>query len=352
MTLSPACTPVPVTLTLVLAPLLFTTVTMPLTAPAEVGWNCTVIVALAEGAIVVDAPIPVTEIPPPVTFTCEIVTLLFPVLEIVTVLVELAPVLILPNARLFGAALIEKVAALEVPLSATVVAEAEAFEVSDRLPVLSPAAFGAYCTLNVSLCPAEMLSGVLKPFTLKPVPERLAAEIVRVAFPVFETVTVWLFDCPLIRLPKSMLAGETLMAACAPVPVKSTVPGDPGALLLIDSFPLDLPLPFGENAMENDELLPAAIVKGAVNPVTAKSVPLIVAEETLSEAEPVLVKVTVWLLDEPLFTLPKSMLAGETLSAACTPDPVKASDAGELEASLTTEMLPVEDSTAVGAYFT
>lgn len=57
-----------------------------------------------------------------------------------------------------------------------------------------------------------MVSGVVIPLTVMPVPVAVSCEIFRSAVPVLVMVTDCDFDWPSIRLPKLRLAGETLMA--------------------------------------------------------------------------------------------------------------------------------------------
>jgi hypothetical protein len=58
-----------------------------------------------------------------------------------------------------------------------------------------------------AFAPALMDAGTAKPLMLKPAPEALAAEIVRVALPVLVSITVWAELPPTLTLPKVTLAG-------------------------------------------------------------------------------------------------------------------------------------------------
>jgi hypothetical protein len=53
-----------------------------------------------------------------------------------------------------------------------------------------PAEVGKNLAVNDVLCPAPSVKGVDIPLTLKPVPDALASEIVRLALPEFVRVTV------------------------------------------------------------------------------------------------------------------------------------------------------------------
>ncbi len=58
------------------------------------------------------------------------------------------------------------------------------------MPLTLPAELGENLAVNVVLCPAASAKGVVIPLTLKPVPEAVACEIVRLAVPEFFNVIV------------------------------------------------------------------------------------------------------------------------------------------------------------------
>jgi hypothetical protein len=60
----------------------------------------------------------------------------------------------------------------------------------DTLPVTLPAEVGANFAANDALCPAPSVKGVVIPLMLKPVPDAVACEIVRLAVPEFVSVIV------------------------------------------------------------------------------------------------------------------------------------------------------------------
>jgi hypothetical protein len=66
---------------------------------------------------------------------------------------------------------------------------AEALLVIETLPVALPSDVGAYVTVNCLLAPALTDVGAVR-FVVKPVPEIVAAVMVRAALPLFVTVTV------------------------------------------------------------------------------------------------------------------------------------------------------------------
>ena len=76
------------------------------------------------------------------------------------------------------------------------------------------------------------------------------------------------------------------------------------------TLPLAAPLAVGENSTVNDVLWPAVKVKGKDRPLKLNPLPLAVAAEIVTEAPPVLVKVSDLLLLLPTWTLPNARLAG------------------------------------------
>ena len=145
--------------------------------------------------------------PAPERFTCEIVTLEFPLFVSVTVCVLLVPTTTLPKLKLVGLAVSWNVAATPVPLRAMAVGEFGALLTSDTLPVTLPVAAGANCMVKVLDCPAERLKGKVSPLMLKPVPETVACDTVRAALPVLVSVTAWVPTAPTTTLPNLMLDG-------------------------------------------------------------------------------------------------------------------------------------------------
>jgi hypothetical protein len=82
----------------------------------------------------------------------------------------------------------------------------------DMLPDAAPEADGANFATSVAEFPAVIFAGSVKPLMLKPVPEALAAEIVRVALPEFVRVMFCVVLLPTLTFPKLTLAG--LIVSC------------------------------------------------------------------------------------------------------------------------------------------
>ena len=97
----------------------------------------------------------------------------------------------------------------------------------------------------------------------------VTCEIVTLAVPVFVRITLLELVVPALTLPKDRLVGfaESVTVPATPVPVKATVAGDPGALLVIVMVPGRLPAVAGANRALNVAVAPAAIVLGVVSPL-------------------------------------------------------------------------------------
>ena len=100
------------------------------------------------------------------TVTCESVTLVFPLLVIVTLLEVELPALTFVKLTLVGFDEIVTDAAVPVPLKDKIFGEFGALLVMLTVPVRLPAAVGANSTLNVAVPPAGTAAGVVNPLTL------------------------------------------------------------------------------------------------------------------------------------------------------------------------------------------
>jgi hypothetical protein len=100
------------------------------------------------------------------TLICEIVTFTFPLLLSITLLDVEVPALTLPKLKLFGLEESVTDAATPVPVSEIVAGEFGALLDTVTEPVKLPAVVGANTALNVALCPAAIVVGVVRPLTL------------------------------------------------------------------------------------------------------------------------------------------------------------------------------------------
>ena len=86
-----------------------------------------------------------------------------------------------------------------------------------KFPLADPAAVGAKVTVNVTLCFAESVIGVVSPLTEKPVPLTVASEIVTADPPVLVNVSERSELLLFCTLPKERVADD---AASADPPVE------------------------------------------------------------------------------------------------------------------------------------
>lgn len=178
---------------------------LPFTLPLTVGLNCTLRVRFCAGESVTGALPPASKKPAPFTVICEMVTLEFPVLVIVTLFVaEDVPVVMLPKLRLVGLMPRVSVAAVPVPIKLTVLGDVGALLTIEMPPEAVPAATGAKTAFIVVLCPAFMFNGRENPLTEKPAPEAVSWVMVRVAVPVLVMIKAWDKLLPTTTLKKLM----------------------------------------------------------------------------------------------------------------------------------------------------
>lgn len=197
--------PVPVRAIVVgLARFVFT-VMLPETAPAVVGAKTALNVMVLFG-VSVCAVNPVTLKPVPVTLSEETVRLPVPMFFRVIACVEPVPSATLPKLTLDGVT--EIPGCVPVPVSGIAVGDPARFVFTEMLPDTLPAEVGAKTALKVMVLLGVRVCAV-KPVTLKPAPEALSDETVRLAVPVFFNVIVWELFEPSATLPKAMLDGVT-----------------------------------------------------------------------------------------------------------------------------------------------
>ncbi len=182
--------------------------------------------------------------------------------------------------------------------------------VIEILPVALPAAVGENLAVNVVVCPAVSVCGVVRPLILKPVPDALPCDIATLAVPEFVRVTLTDPLAPTKRAPKLMLVGFAVSAPCTPVPLSATETVGLLAALVITTLPVAFPLAVGAKFAVKLVLWFAASVKGVESPVTLKPVPLELTAEMVALALPVLVNVTVCCPLLPTATFPNATLPG------------------------------------------
>jgi hypothetical protein len=164
--------------------------------------------------------------------------------------------------------------------------------------------------------PAAKVSPELMPFTVKPAPVTFTADIVTLEFPVFVKAAPKSLLLPRFTLPKLRLDVLKLSSCvpATPVPLSAIMSGELGALLVSETEPVTLPAALGVKTALNVTFDPVAIVVGALRPVMLKPVPVTVAREIMTLAEPLFVRLIVCELLLPVETFPKAAIAGTAVS--------------------------------------
>lgn len=231
----------------------------------------------------------------------------------------------------------------------------EPSDVTAMLPVALPLVVGAKVTPKVKLCPADRVSGKVRPLMVNADdPVTVACETVTVVPPVLVSVS----DCSLLvltcTLPKALVVGLALrVPAVTPVPVSGTFKVAFEALLTIARLPLTLPPVVGANTTLKLLLCPAVRVTGKVSPFTLKPEPVAVAAVMVTLDPPVLVTVSESVLFLLTCTVPKLRLVGFALSVpAASPVPVRGMVSVGLVALLVIERFPLTSPVAVGVKMT
>lgn len=155
---------------------------------------------------------------------------------------------------------------------------------------------------------------------------------------------------PTTTLPKLALDGVRLIPACVPVPLTETTVLDPWEFVTV-ILPLTVSAAVGLNFTLMVCVFPAASVKGRVIPVSVTSFAATVTFEIVRLEFPLLVSVTVFVLELPATTFPKLNPVGfaESVTVEATPVPLKEIVAGEFAALLETVTVPAKLPAVLGA---
>ncbi len=190
----------------------------------------------------------------------------------------------------------------------------EALLDTETLPVAVPAVAGTKSTVNVAVPPAATEMPDEMPVTLKPVPEAVTVATDKAADPVFSRVTVFDALLPMGTFPNATLAGEAAMPIVTPEPVMTMFIVASEALLLNAMLPLTLPAAVGANWAVNVVLCPAAKVSGVEMPAVVKPAPVVMACDTVVDAEPEFLRVIVAFPVLPTLMFPKLTAEGDAAS--------------------------------------
>jgi hypothetical protein len=139
--------------------------------------------------------------------TADIVTLEFPVFVKAALKSLLLPTLTLPKLRFDVLNVNSCVPDTPVPLNAIESGELGALLVNEIEPLTLPALLGAKTALNVTFEPVGIVSGVLRPVVLKPVPITVTLEMTMLAGPLFVRLIVCELLFPVETFPKAAALG-------------------------------------------------------------------------------------------------------------------------------------------------
>jgi hypothetical protein len=197
------------------------------------------------------------------------------------------------------------------------------------------------------------VSGKFSPLMLKPGPEAVAAEIIRLVPPELVSVSERDFVPATATLPKLRLAGFAVSwPGATPTPESGTVSVGLFASEEMVRLPLAFPADAGVKMALNVADCPAVKVTGSLGPLNVNPLPVAAAFEIVTVDPPVLVTVTARLLLLPTVTLPKATLLGFAVNEpGATPVPDKAMFSGEPGASETIARFPFALPDAVGENF-
>ena len=187
------------------------------------------------------------------------------------------------------------VGTLPIPVSDWTAGEFVALLVKDKFPEAAPLACGVKVTVKEADVPAARVIG-------NEIPDRtnslamLSDEIVTAA-PVAFRVPLSEELEPTTTLPKLKVAGETLnIPGALPMPESTTLSGELHASETIDTAPLGEPALVGAKVTVKVRLWFEERVVGKVNPLTEKTLPVILAWEIVTAVPPVFVTVSDLLL--------------------------------------------------------
>ena len=170
------------------------------------------------------------------------------------------------------------------------VGELESLLVKEMLPEALPAVVGANFTVKVVELLAFTLTGVVSPLIVKAAdPLMLACEIVKVALPEFEIVTVCVLLLPVLMFPKATLAGFSEICgagAAITFAVIGMLNDEFVALLVKLREPEAEPMLVGVKATVMPSCAPPAKVAGTVSPLMVKRELLVEAAEIVIEEVP------------------------------------------------------------------
>ena len=220
------------------------------------------------------------------------------------------------------------------------------------VPDAAPATVGPNCTVNVILWDGVSVTAD-PPVNVNCDPVSVTLEIATLELPVFVTVTFFDAVALTFTFPKLTLEGFTdnVNPAAMPVPDSVMGAGELVASVTKVRFPFEAAAVLGLNCTLNVLDCPPFNVKGRVNPLVLKPVPVMFAADTFTLIVLGLLICTVWLFVRLVTTFPKLIFPGDTVKL----DPTAVPDRLTLVMppwELTSETLSLFVPAAVGANFT
>jgi hypothetical protein len=283
---------------------------LPEALPSEVAVKVTVNVADDPAAIEVGCKVVVN--PAPVIGAAVMFKATLPLFVKVRFCTPLLPTLTLPNASDDGFMLNCGCAAMPVPASPMSKGEPGAVFATEMPPLAFPAAVGAKVTVTIADAPGVRVCGD-SVLMLNPAPLAVPDVIDTFAVPEFVRVTFTDAEAPVRILPKLMLAGLAVNAACVPVPPSVITSGEFVAVEATVIVPDAVPAAVGANFAVHVAVPPAAICCPDVIPLTLNPAPAAPILFTVIAAVPELVNATVCVPLPPTSTFPKLKLPGFAL---------------------------------------
>jgi hypothetical protein len=353
----PDVTPEPVNATVIAeSEALLLNAMLPLAAPAAVGENSAVKVAVPPAARVSGTGAPAMEKPTPVVMACETVVDAVPEFLRMIVALPVAPTLTLPKLTDEGVAASAPCTPIPDRLRVALGSDEPTVPETWTEPDDEPDAVGANVTVNFVLADGAKTIGRFKPVTSNSVPTCVMPETVMDSVPELVSVTVSLVLLPTATSPKVSVDGLVVNFAVLPpepdvaVPISGRISGRLPASTK-RTVPEKVPAEGGSNVTLKFLLAPAGIEVGTDKPLIPKPVPTTVAKFRDRGSVPSFVRVTGCDVKWPAWAFEKSMVFGEIESLppdAPQPEPTKLIVSGSAEMSLTTTSSPVSTLESFG----
>jgi hypothetical protein len=220
-------------------------------------------------------------------------------------------------------------------------------------PVTLPAAFGAKLAVSVALWPGVSVVPLMIPVALIPAPLDASPEMVKLEFPVFDSVSACVADAPTFTLPNAILPGDTLnnRVVAIPVPLSAIDTELSDAVDPMVTAPLTFPTLAGWKPIVSAAVAPALSQYGVVIPKTENPLPLAETLEIDTPRHPVFFIWTLCVFFVPNGTSPNCAVNGVAVTYPALlayPEPVSATATVPFAASLISFNVPEDPPTFCG----